>query len=47
MLNFKNPMLERRKYIKFNFPMIAGVPITYWGGDKAKIRDGKEGMGDV
>lgn len=34
MLNLKNPMMERRKYIKFNIPMVVCLPITYGKGDR-------------
>lgn len=37
-------MVGRTKYLKFNWPSIAGVPITYQKGDRVLTRDGREGV---
>lgn len=37
-------MLNRRKYIPFNWPSIAGCPIVYQKGDIVKTRDGRWGV---
>jgi hypothetical protein len=37
-------MINRRKYIKFHYPSIAGIPIVYQKGDMVKTRDGRWGV---
>lgn len=37
-------MVERTKYLKFNSPSIAGIPMTYQEGDKVVTRDGRKGV---
>ena len=37
-------MVERTNYLKFNFPHIAGCPITYVKGDEIVTKDGRKGV---